>query len=175
MGICAVVITVAPQPYGPTEQQLATPDVHQEFCMYPRNKYILPSVQTLKTIQLPESEQCTMFCTLEPDCFLTEYNPTNGNCKMYTFYTGCGNYRNGGHEMVYSWKTSFTPQNAPPELCQQHAFRSDRRGGGCLAKTNQTRQHYSDKEYFQKYGAITAVALWKKGHFRAVQFKYEFK
>ena len=160
------------QPYGPIEeQQLSAPNVHQQFCVYPVNKFILSSVGTLKSLTLPESEQCTLYCTMEPDCFFTEYNPGNGKCRIFKSFTICGNYRWKAYEMIFSWKIGFTSQSSTNTLCEQLAQRTVGLGGGCLPKTNQTLQYYSDKEYFLKYGPITGVVVWKKGFFRAVQFK----
>ena len=151
--------------------RIATPSAHQEFCVYPRNKYVHSSVNPVKSVTLQESELCTLYCTLEPNCFFTEYNPTNKRCKMFSFLTGCGNLKNKGSRHIFSWRTSFISTLSTRNLCEYISTRSVSRGGGCTAKSGQSLQWYSDLDYYRKYGAITAVAVWKKGYFRAIQLR----
>ena len=164
--------TIFSQPFGPTEpQQLTTPSAHQEFCVYPRKKYVHSNVNPVKSVTLQESELCILYCTLEPNCFFTEYNPTNKLCKMFSFLTGCGNLKNKGSEHIFSWRTSFISTLSTRDLCEYISTRSVSKGGGCTAKSGQSLQWYSDQDYYRKYGAITAVAVWKKGFFRAIQLR----
>ena len=159
------------QPYGPTDQEhLSTPGVNQEFCVFSKNKFVYSSMQPLKLVTLQESEHCTLYCTLEPNCFFTEYNPTIKLCKMFSFLATCENLRNQGYDLIFSWKSSSI-YSTLYDLCEHYAYRSVSRGGKCRPKTNQTLQYYSDKEYYLNYGAITGVVVWKKGYFRAIQLR----
>ena len=165
----------APQPFGPAEQQhLTSPSVHQEFCTYSQTKYIHSNVNPLKTVTLPESHLCMLYCTLELDCFFIEYNPNLKRCKMYSSFTTCANHKNQGYENLFLWRTSFVSQSSSRDLCDQHAIKSVSRGGGCTKKNGQDLQYYSDEDYYYKYGAITGVVIWKKGFFRAIQLRYAF-
>ena len=177
-GFTLIFISIArieSQPYGPKQQQqLTTTNLHQEFCVYTKNKFVHPNVQVLKSISLPESEQCTLFCSLEPDCFVTQYNPANGQCKMYSRVTTCGNYKWMANNQIFSWKANFISNSEMNKnLCEQHALaHSIYYGGGCTALPGKGRQSFSDGQYYYRYGAISAVKLWSKGYFRALQFRY---
>ena len=166
---------VESQPFGPTQQrQLTKTNLHQEFCVISKNQRVHPNVQVLKSISLPESEQCTLFCSLEPDCFFTQYNPVNGQCKMYSHVTICKNFNLMGNDQIFSWKANFISNSKMDKnLCEQHALgHSIHYGGGCTALPGKSRQSFSDREYYHKYGAISGVKLWSKGNFRALQFRY---
>ena len=173
MCFCILIKSAAFQPYGPTEQQhLSTPSSHQEFCVHQTRKYVHPKVQSFKSITLPESEQCILYCTLEPNCFFIEYNPTNNQCKMFSFFTTCGNYRSQSYERLLSWKANFISHGQSTGICDHHALRvTTGYGGGCTSLSGQTRQSYNDAQYYYKYGAIAGIRLWKKGYFRAIQFR----
>ena len=111
-------------------------------------------------------------CTLEPNCFFIEYNPTNNQCKMFSFFTTCGNYRSQSYERLLSWKANFISHGQSTGICDHHALRvTIGYGGGCTALSGQTRQSYNDAQYYYKYGAIAGIRLWKKGYFRAIQFR----
>ena len=159
------------QQFGPSEQQqLWEPRIHQEFCVYETTKY--SKLTPLKALALPESEQCILYCTLEPDCFLTEYNPTNKICNMHSSITTCGNHNSRSYDVILSWKANFIPNGGPTDFCKQHALSSSiGYGGGCTALAGKTRQNYNDAAYYYKYGAISAVRLWKQGYFRAIQLR----
>ena len=117
------------QPYGPTDQEhLSTPGVNQEFCVFSKNKFVFSSMQPLKLVTLQESEHCTLYCTLEPNCFFTEYNPTIKLCKMFSFLATCENLRNQGYDLIFSWKSSSI-YSTLYDLCEHYAYRSVSRGG----------------------------------------------